>query len=206
MSFFPILLELSGAPCLVAGGGALGLRKIKTLLDCGAAVTVAEPDPGPALEGLPVTLLRRKACPEDVEGKLLVVDATGSEEARRMLSAACRERRVPFNSACSTEDGSAVFPAVFRRGRTVLAVSTLGASPIVSTHLRDALAEQLPEGMDAILDAMAALRPRSRAEFTDQKLRSDFLHRCLGEMLALSRPLNEGELDSIIREMEEIHP
>ena len=60
--------------------------------------------------------------------------------------------------------------------------------------------------MDAILDAMAALRPRSRAEFTDQKLRSDFLHRCLEKMLALSRPLNEGELDSIICEMKEIHP
>ena len=42
----------------------------------------------------------------------------------------------------------------------MLAVSSLGASPIVSTQLRDALAARVPEEMDAILDAMADLRPQ----------------------------------------------
>ncbi len=203
MAYFPILLELSGAPCLVAGGGALGLRKAKTLLENGAEVTVIAPEPCPGFAGLQVTLLRRPVAAEDVAGKLLVVDATGDEEARRLLSAACREQGVPFNSACSTEDGSVIFPAVFRRGRTVMAVSSLGASPIVSTRLRDSLAAHIPEELDAILDAMAALRPRSRAEFARQETRSAFLRRCLKEMLALSRPLTEGERETIISEMKE---
>jgi siroheme synthase-like protein len=203
MSYFPLLLELSGAPCLVAGGGPLGLRKAKTLLENGAAVTVVAPDPCRELTGLPVTLLRKPVEAEDVRGMLLVVDATGDERARRLLSAACREEHILFNSACSTEDGNAIFPAVFRRGRTLLAVSSLGASPIVSTRLRDALAAHVPEGMDAILEAMTALRPRSRAEFPEQQRRSEFLHRCLETMLALSRPLTEGETDGIIQRMKE---
>ena len=203
MSYYPILLELSGAPCLIAGGGSLGLRKARTLLGCDAAVTVADPEPCPELETLPVTLLRRKVSPEDVEGMLLVVDATGSEEARQTLAAACRERHIPFTSACGGEEGTAVFPAVARRGRTVLAVSSLGASPLISTRLRDALASQLPEGLDDILDAMASLRPRARAEFPERQQRSGFLRRCLEEMLALDRPLSEGELDAILREMKE---
>ena len=206
MSYFPLLLELSDAPCLVAGGGPLGLRKARTLLDHGAKVTVADPAPCRELEDLPVTLLRRPVCPADVRGMALVVDATGNEEARQLLSTACREGQIPFNSACSTEDGTVIFPAVFRRGRTVLAVSSLGASPIVSTQLRDALAARVPEEMDAILDAMADLRPLSRARFPEQKARSGFLHRCLKEMLALSRPLTPGEAEEIIHEMKENTP
>lgn len=203
MSFFPILLDLDGLPCLVAGGGRLGLRKAKLLLENGADVTVIAPEICPELASLRVKCLRRTVAEEDVADYSLVVDATGDASAQRILSEACRARRIPFNSACRVDDGSAIFPAVHRKGRTVLAVSTLGASPIVSTRLRDALAAHLPEQIDAITDAMAALRPRSRASFANQSQRRDFLRRCLDEMLTLGRPLSEAETDAIIQKLKE---
>ena len=43
MAYFPILLDLDGLPCLVAGGGRLGLHKAKLLLEHGADVTVVAP-------------------------------------------------------------------------------------------------------------------------------------------------------------------
>ena len=58
-------------------------------------------------------------------------------------------------------------------------------------------------GMDEILDAMAALRPRSRDAFADQSRRRDFLRRCLDEMLTLARPLTEAETDELIQEIKE---
>ena len=203
MSFFPILLDFDGLPCLVAGGGRLGLHKAKLLLEQGADVTVIAPEVCQELAALPVQCLRRTVTAEDVAHHSLVVDATGDPAAQRLLSEACRARRIPFNSACRVDDGSAIFPAVHRQGRTVLAVSTLGASPIVSTHLRDALATHVPEGMDAILDTMAALRPRSREAFEDQSQRREFLRRCLDEMLSLARPLTEAETDELIQEIKE---
>ena len=92
MSYFPLLLELSGAPCLVAGGGALGAHKAGLLLDSGADVTVVAPEVCPELAALPVKLLRRNVEAGDVEGMALVVDATGDAAARELLSAACRAR------------------------------------------------------------------------------------------------------------------
>ena len=157
MSYFPLLLELSGAPCLVAGGGALGAHKARLLLDSGADVTVVAPAVCPELAALPVKLIRRCVEAGDAEGMALVVDATGDAEARALLSAACRARHIPFNSACCAEDGNVIFPAVYRQGRTVLAVSSLGASPMASVGVRDALAAHVPERMDEILDAMAAM-------------------------------------------------
>ena len=136
MSFFPILLDFDGLPCLVAGGGRLGLHKAKLLLEQGADVTVIAPEICPELAALPVQCLRRTVTAEDVAQHSLVVDATGDPAAERLLSEACRARRIPFNSACRVDDGSAIFPAVHRQGRTVLAVSSLGASPLVSVRLR----------------------------------------------------------------------
>ena len=203
MSFFPILLDFDGLPCLVAGGGRLGLHKAKLLLENGADVTVIAPEICPELAALPVNCLRRTVTAADVAHHSLVVDATGDPAAQRLLSEACRARRIPFNSACLVTDGSAIFPAVHRQGRTVLAVSTLGASPVASARVRDALAARMPERMDAILDAMAALRPRARAAFADQSLRRDFLRRCLDEMLRLARPLSEAETDAVIQTIKE---
>ncbi len=203
MSFFPILLDFEGLPCLVAGGGRLGLHKTKLLLENGADVTVIAPEICPELAALPVRCLRRTVTAEDVTDCSLVVDATGDPAAQRLLSEACRAQRIPFNSACRVDDGSAIFPAVHRQGRTVLALSTLGASPIASAKVRDALAAHMPEHMDAILDAMAALRPRSREAFADQSQRRVFLRRCLDEMLTLARPLSEAETDAIIDKIRE---
>ena len=129
-------------------------------------------------------------------------EAVMDAAARACLSAACRARHIPFNSACRVDGGSAIFPAVHRQGRTVLAVSSLGASPVASARLRDALAAHIPAEMDAILDAMAALRGVSRAAFPRQTTRRAFLRRSLDQMLSLGRALTEAETDAIIREIQ----
>ena len=205
MSFYPILLDWQGVPCLIAGGGAIALHKAELLCANGARVTVAAPEVCPELEALPVTIRRRSVTAEDVAGMRLVIDATGDADAEELLRDACRERGVPFNSACRVGDGTAVFPAVHQTGRTVVAVSTLGASPAACARLRDELAAHVPEEMDAILDGMVALRPLSRSWFDDQSVRKRFLHRCLDEMLKIGRPLAPEEIDPLRQEIIEEH-
>ena len=43
MKYYPICLDIKGRLCLVVGGGRVGTRKVKTLLACGARVTVVSP-------------------------------------------------------------------------------------------------------------------------------------------------------------------
>ena len=200
MSYYPVLIDWQGLPCLVAGGGKIALHKAELLCSAGADVTVVAIEPCEEICGLPVRLERRAVVPADVEGMRLVVDATGSAEAQLMLSAACRDSGIPFNSACRVDDGTAMFPAVSRKGRTVVAVSTLGASPAASTLIRDELAEQIPDEMDEILDAMAALRPLSRQWSDVQSDRRIFLRRCLLEMLKNKRTLTPEETEVIRHE------
>lgn len=194
MAFFPVFLEWEDVPCLIAGGGSVALHKAELLCSQGADVTVVAPSVCPELQALPVRVLLRKVSKEDVSGQRLVVDATGDAETALLLQKLCREQRIPFNSASRAEGGTAVFPAVYREGRTMLAVSGLGASPAASALLRDLLAEHIPACMDEILDAMAALRTRSREAFDTQPLRSRFLHACLDEMMWRQRALRPEEV------------
>ena len=197
MAFFPVLIDWDGLSCLVAGGGRLALHKAALLTEQGAAVTVVAPKICEEILALPVTPVLRRVTEEDVLGKALVIDATGNEEAQKLLSGACKRQNVPFNSACKVNDGTAIFPAVHRQGRTVVAVSSLGASPAASAKLRDKLAKEVPEEMDAILDCMAALRPLSREWFSEQPDRREFLHRCLDAMLASGRSLQDEMVQEI---------
>ena len=197
MAYYPILIDLQGMSCLVAGGGSLALHKAKLLSGQGAEVTVVAPEICEEIRSLPVTLQQHEVTAEDVSGKFLVVDATGSDAAQKLLSDACKAFHVPFNSACKVDDGTAIFPAVYQQGRTVVAVSSLGGSPAASARLRDKLAAAVPEEMDAILDCMAGLRPLSREWFSEQPDRRAFLHRCLDRMLETGSPLEEKEIREI---------
>lgn len=197
MALYPVLIDWKGLPCLVAGGGRIARHKAELLCAQGAAVTVVAPEFCPEILALPVTTYLRKVTAEDAEGKFLVVDATGDPSAETILSSFCLEKRIPFNSACRGEDCTAMFPAVHRSGNTLVAVSSLGASPAASAWLRDFLAGHIPVRMDEILDELAHLRQRARDWFPAQSERRSFLKRCLDAMLTNGRILRPEETEAL---------
>ena len=202
MAYFPILIELQDAPCLVAGGGALALHKAQKLLEHGAKVRVVAPEICPELKALPVQCVYRKAAAEDTAGMLLVMDATGDAEAERMLSAACSAAHIPYNCAGHGAACTAILPAVYSQGRVTMAISSLGASPAASTYLRDMLSAHIPAQMDAILEEMERLRAMSKACFAAQPTRRCFLHRCLDAMLAQGRVISAEEIEAILADFQ----
>src|SRR5215203_1166257 len=65
-------LILTGRPCVVVGGGAIGLEKVEGLLACGAAVTLVAPEATTELTELAaegsIRWERRGYRPDDLEG------------------------------------------------------------------------------------------------------------------------------------------
>ena len=198
MAWFPLFLDLSGKKCLVAGGGAVALRKVRSLLECGAEVTVAAPEVLPQLAALPARFLPRKVEEADLAGCALVVDATGDPAVGEALSRLCGERGIPLNVVDMPRYCSVIFPAVLRRGKLTAAVSTGGASPLAAAWVRDRLGEVLPGRLEDILDQMEALRPRAKAAFSRQPRRAAFLRACLAAALEKGRPLTEEEIGTCL--------
>lgn len=156
---FPVGLVVAGRPCLVVGGGPVAARKAAGLAACGAAVTVVAPAVVPAVDGLDgVRVERRPYRRGEAAAYRLVVTATGDRAVDQAVFDDAEAAGVWANSADDPDRCSFTLPAVARRGAVTVAVATGGASPALAAWLRDRLAAALPDGLDAIVAALADAR------------------------------------------------
>jgi precorrin-2 dehydrogenase/sirohydrochlorin ferrochelatase len=168
MRYYPVQLDVKGRNCLVVGGGAVGTRKVETLLACGAQVTVVSPaatEPLRALaaEGV-ITLRLRDYASGDLAEMFLVIGATDDAALNRRISTEAELRQVLCNIADRPELCNFILPSILERGDLTITVSTAGKSPAFAKKLRRTLAAQYGPEYAAFLDLMGAIRQRLLAQ------------------------------------------
>jgi siroheme synthase-like protein len=170
-------------------------RKVRALLDCGAAVTVIAPSLGGDMEALVPALHaveRREYGQGDASTYRLVVTATGIPEVDGAVYADAEAAGVWTNSADDLAHCSFIMPAVHRDGAVTVSVSTGGLSPALASWLRTRVASECGEG----LGILAQLLGEARANLKRAGLHSDSVDwaRLLdGPLLELIRA---GEIDN----------
>lgn len=145
---FPVGLLLAGRSCLVVGGGKIATRKVRALLDAGAAITVVSPEIQTELRDLvaagKIRHLERDFMPDDVAGQFLVFAATSVEPINLRVVEECRQRNV---LACSVDgswrQGRFLTPATFRTRRLAVSVTTGGRSCRQARIIKDNLARHM---------------------------------------------------------------
>ena len=170
---YPVVLDMVGRRCLVVGGGPVAARRVRGLLEAGVVVTVVAPRVVSAIEELASEPNGDQPAPVDVElrpyrhgeaGRFdLVVTATGDPVVDRSVVADARAAGVPVASATGDTPGTLRLPAVLRRGRVTVAVSTGGASPALAVWLRDRIAASLPAGLETVAGLLEEARSEVRA-------------------------------------------
>lgn len=197
MAYFPFFVDLKDVPGLVIGGGRVALGKVERLLPYGPRLTLVSPAVLPELEEMPgLTLLRRPFEERDLAGADFVVAAAGPETDRR-AAALCRARRIPVNVVDDREESTFFFPALLKRGELSVGVSTGGCSPSAAAYFRDRFAEDLPEGVEEILEYLGAVRPWVREHVEGAARREAVLKALCRRCLELGRPLTPEEMRSL---------
>ena len=171
----PLNLIVDDRRALVVGGGQVGLRKVRGLLDAGATVELISPDATEPLAELAaadgrVAWTRRTYVPGDSAGHLLVFACTDDKHINRLILDDARKAHVPCCCAdMNWPDGDFTTPATARIGDLLLAVSTSGQSCRSARDVRNELAAYLGERRDlqlTVLGTSDALLPsRRRAPF-----------------------------------------
>jgi siroheme synthase-like protein len=163
---YPIALDLRGRSCLVVGGGPVAERKVDGLLAAGARVTIVSPRLTPGLRSRAgrghCRHVGRRYASGDVAGHALVLVATGTDSVAARVYRDARRAGVLVNAADDPARCDFRLPAVLRRGRLTVAVSTGGASPALATVVRDELERLLPDSYAPLLEVVAAVRARVR--------------------------------------------
>ncbi|MBE7472606.1 MAG: precorrin-3B C(17)-methyltransferase [Anaerolineae bacterium] len=142
---YPVsLINMSGQQALVVGGGPVGERKARGVLAAGGAVRLISPEATPQLqawaEAGQIQWERRPFQPGDVTGVGLVFAATNQRAVNAQVAAEAHQLGLLRNVADQPGEGNFHVPAVHRQPGLVVAVSSLGESPIKARQVRDQIA------------------------------------------------------------------
>lgn len=209
MRYYPMFVSLEGRACLVVGAGQVGLRKLLSLIDCGAApLTIIERrEPDEALRELcsrpGVRIVRRDFTESDLDGIFLVIAATSDAALNQRIGTLCRERGILCNMVDAPDQGSFIVPSSVVRGDLTIAISTSGQSPALTKRVRKDLQDQFGEEYAQFLELMSRIRPRVLALGEQTEVNSALFRRLVGSRLleALRRgdtALAETQLSAIL--------
>ncbi len=164
MRYYPVNLDITNQQCLVVGGGAVGTRKVKGLLNCGAKVRVVSPENTPEIQRLAkedlIELHQRNYRSKDIEGVFLVIGATDDETLNRQIHADAGARNILCNIADRPEICNFILPALVQQGDMVIAISTSGKSPAFAKHLKREIQRDYGPEYGRFLDLMGAIRKK----------------------------------------------
>jgi uroporphyrin-III C-methyltransferase / precorrin-2 dehydrogenase / sirohydrochlorin ferrochelatase len=163
MDWFPIFIDLKGAPCLVVGGGAVAARKAAQLAGAGGRVRVVAHRIGDSIRAMAERWMLEVSAsgfePSALDGMRLVVAATDDREFNRSVAEAARLRAIPVNVVDDPGLSSFIMPAIVDRSPLIVAIGTSGAAPMLARAVKAKIEAMLP----ARLSGLAALMGRSRA-------------------------------------------
>lgn len=205
MKTFPVQLNLEGRTCLVIGGGSVALRKIRSLLECGAAVQVISPEVVPEIEGLAaegkVTLIKRCYRESDLRSAFLVVSATDDNAVNHRVAQDCAARNILVNVVDNPQISTFIMPATVRQGDLTITVSTNGTSPLFAAKLCQQFRQQFGPEYAELLELLGNLRQEILSKVSDPKQRrSIFASLVESDLLQLLREGDETRVKERIDE------
>jgi precorrin-2 dehydrogenase/sirohydrochlorin ferrochelatase len=203
MRYYPVNLDIRNRPCLVVGGGAVGARKVATLVECQAVVTVVSPETVPALARMAdrkcIVLKRRAYRASDMSGMFLVIGATDDEALNRRINADAEQQGLLCNIADRPQICNFILPAVVRRGDFVMAISTAGKSPAFAKHVRQRLESEFGPEYGDLLDLMGAIRTRLLAQAHAPEAHKPLFERLIdADLLTLVKDVDTDRIDRLL--------
>lgn len=172
---YPVLLDISRLRVLVVGGGQVALRKVRGVVDAGGRPNVLSPEVAPELERLIVQhgldWQDRPYEDGDVRGFTLVFAATSSGEVNAAVAAEAEAAGALVNVADDGAGSTFHVPASIRRGEVVVALSTGGASPLLSRRLRERLETMVTPGLGRAAARLARVRDHVRRRWPESEAR-----------------------------------
>ena len=194
MSYFPIYMNIKNEDkVLLIGGGKVAFQKLKVLIDNQINIhLVAEQvdlsiyeylsgyeNSETAVE-MELAEYREELLSDDYS---FVIAATNDRELNSKIAAASKERNIPVNVVDDPELSTFIFPSIIKRGDLVIGISSSGKAPAVTQYYKERFAQQLPDNIEEILEAVGEYREQIKNDVRDHKKRAAMIRERFLEML-----------------------
>jgi precorrin-2 dehydrogenase/sirohydrochlorin ferrochelatase len=172
---FPINLDVRHRKCLVIGGGKVAERKVLSLLNCGAKVSVVSLDLTDDLRKLAdkgaIEFESRQYNTDDLKECFLVISAVDDKEINSRIADDCLECNILVNAVDDPARCSFTVPSVLRRGPLCVTVSTQGKSPLLSKKIRENLETLFGPEYSELAELMGKIRKQVLENVSDSEKR-----------------------------------
>lgn len=180
---YPVFLDVKDRPVLIVGGGGVGVRKARGLVEAGARVTVVSAEF--------CDDMRQMGRIELVEGVYdthhmkmqewrLAFAATNLAEINEQVCADARARSIWCCRCDEGERGDFVGAASTEVGGVTIAVATGGASPVVAARILKQAAGAVDPTVTLLAELFAGWRPRVKEAINEPAARRALLQKLAG--------------------------
>ncbi|MDD9947331.1 MAG: SAM-dependent methyltransferase, partial [Myxococcales bacterium] len=169
MDYLPISVRVAGQWGLVVGGGEVAARKAALLARAGARLRVVAPvvhsDMAEVLAVSSHELRERPYHAADLDGARLAIAASDDDTVNLQVSRDAQTRDIPVNVVDAPELCTFIVPSVVDRDPLLIAVSTAGASPVLSRSTRADLEARLPARLGDLARLLGNHREQVKSRF-----------------------------------------
>ena len=196
MAKYPLYLELGGKQAIVIGAGTVGARKVRSLCDAGANVTVitkeVQGDFQEYCAGLDYQLRIERYSKQHLEGMVIAIASTNNIKLNQEIYDDCHALGVLCNIVDVPDLCDFYVPALVTRGSLQIAIGTDGQSPAYAGYVRRKLEEMFTADHGRFVDELGVVRKK-----VIEKLRPQDRKPALQELA------NDGSFDIFIRKGKE---
>ncbi len=148
IKYFPLFVNITDKNIRVFGGGTIATRRVKSLLEFGAAVHVVAPEITEELKELAerqekLSLYFRKYRPSELSEEDFVLAATDDEQVNDTIFRECRHKEIPVNTASDKEKCDFYFPGIVQAGEVTVGVNAGGRNHRKVAELTEKIRDQV---------------------------------------------------------------
>ncbi|OBT13501.1 ferrochelatase [Vibrio sp. UCD-FRSSP16_10] len=162
MRYFPLFYDLNQRPVLVVGGGEVASRKVESLLNAGAYITVVSP----TLEECLLNLVHSEKIhwikgfyqQHLIDEFVQIWATTDNPELNHRVHRDAKLAGIMVNVVDDTDYCDFITPSMINRGRIQVAFSSGGGSPVLIRNLRRTFEAVLPQNLGLLADFATSKR------------------------------------------------
>ena len=175
VKLLPVALNVQDKRCLIVGGGSVAQRKAKSLVECGAQVTVISPDlcDGFASFMGNIQHLPRVFQSGDVQDYYVVFACTSNPAVNATVAREAQAQGIWCNVADDPAESDFHSAAAVRRGEVCIGITTAGGSPALARHLKTQVEQCIGPEYEQLLEIVSLRRAALQEKFDAQQERAE---------------------------------
>ncbi|MGM0939953.1 MAG: NAD(P)-binding protein [Bacillota bacterium] len=184
MGRIPLMLELNEKQVVIVGGGTIAERRINTIIESGAHITVISPMINKAIrtawEAGFLTWKQKTFEATDIQQAVLVVAATDDQLVNQFVSMSAPAECL-VNNASDAKASHVHFPAYLKQGRLSISISTNEASPALSSKIKKELERIYNKDYEGYVDFLYQSRQLLKQSTVDKQRQKKLLQSLVSE-------------------------